>query len=372
MAEISRPWSGVVLGDSGPYSDDQWTDTWSTLLGPVLATQGVFQDQLSVLMLGGMAASPVTIDTGRALVNGIWYESDVSVDVAIPTPAGNPRVDRIVLRADWGFQTVRITRIEGVEGAPPTPPALVQIDGVTWDLPLWQVHITVGGVISFYRDERAYIGQYEPTGNSPTRIYLEETFFLYRNIMLTGDVIGSFLLTLAGNGTLEALSSLPPSGNFRFNAAAAANTIDMMTGNLRPETFNFRTLFLVKNPNSHANVDRVIGWVTGADDLTPLNGVFFRADGAGNWFAVTRAAGVETITDTAQALDDVWREFKIVQTGTDVVVFLIDDVVVATHRTDIPSGSAVELHMNVFDDGAGAAANTNFMQVQLCKVVGDR
>ncbi len=171
MAEVSRPWSGAVTGDSGPYSDDQWTDVWKTLLGPVVATQGVFQDQLNVFALGGLAASPVTIDTGRALVNGIWYESNTSVNVAIPTPAVNPRVDRIVLRADWAAQTVRITRIAGAEGAAPTPPALVQNDGVTWDLPLWQVHITVAPVLTIFRDERAFIGQYEPTGNSPTRIH---------------------------------------------------------------------------------------------------------------------------------------------------------------------------------------------------------
>ena len=149
MSESSRPWSGIVTGDSGPYSDDQWSDIFATFLAHIVASQGVWEGQLNELVASG-AVTPVAINTGPALVDGVWYESDASEDVAIPSPAVNPRVDRIVLRKDWALQTVRLTRLAGAESALQVPPApaLVQNDGVTWDLPLWQIHITVAGVIT--------------------------------------------------------------------------------------------------------------------------------------------------------------------------------------------------------------------------------
>ena len=374
MAEISRPWSGTVTGDSGPYSDDQWTDVWKALLGPVIASEGVFQDQLNDLVLGGLPATPVTINTGRALVNGIWYESDASVSIAIPTPAANPRVDRIVLRADWALQTVRLTRIAGAEGAAPTPPAITQNDGVTWDLPLWQVFVTVGAVISTWRDERRFIGQYVPVGVTLERVYLEEDFFLPKTGNVTGDLINSFVVVIVANGLVNTFSSATFGGGgatLRFSAANATNRALFTTLAGRPDVIDAQTLIRCKQPTSDAEVDRAIGYVSAQGDLTPTNGVFFRSDGAANWFAVTRSGGVETITDTGQALDDTFRAFEIRQTGTDLVTFLIDGVVVATHQDDIPAAS-LALLAEIFDSGAGTAGANDYMDVDLIRMTGDR
>lgn len=119
------------------------------------ATEGVLYGIGNNLAVTG-ASSPVAVNTGSALVYGIWYENDASVNVTIPTPASNPRIDRVVLRASWSAQTVRITRIAGTEAASPTAPALTQVANTTWDIPLYQVRITTGGVITL-TDERTYI-----------------------------------------------------------------------------------------------------------------------------------------------------------------------------------------------------------------------
>jgi len=100
-------------------------------------------------------------------------------------------------------------------------------------------------------------------------------------------------------------------------------------------------------------------------------GIFFRADGAANWFAVTRAGGVETATDTGQALDNAWRTFEIRQTGSILVSFLIDGVVVATHQTNIPAADLM-LRAGIMDSGAGTAAVNNYLDVDYARVQGDR
>lgn len=376
MAETSRPWDGTVTGDAGPYSDDQWTDVWKTLIGPTIASEGVFRSQLNELDLSGVA-SPVSINTGRALVDGSWYQSDSSVSVTIPTPAANPRVDRIVLRKSWAAQTIRITRIAGTETASPVPPALSQIDGTTWDLPLWQVFITTGGVITHNRDERSFLGQYEPAGYSTVDDWYSEDEFDWPNVssLADGEEVKQWGLHVDA-GASNTITLLNESGTIagaiRLSHGADINDfIGITTGNFRPDQGNARMLFRMKEPNTHANLDRVVGSVGSVNTLTPAEGVFFRQEGAANFFAVTRSGGGETTTDTGQAPTNVYKRFEIHWRSNVSVTFLIDGVVVATHRTDIPNNQNQLISVGILDDGV-APTSQAYLDIDLFTARGAR
>lgn len=156
MAERSLVWTTNATGDgtSGGYSAANWVQMTRQMFITNPATEGVLYGIGNNLAVTG-SASPVAVNTGSGLVYGIWYENDSSINVTIPTPASNPRIDRVVMRANWAAQTVRITRIAGTEAASPIAPALTQTANTTWDIPLYQVRITTGGVITL-TDERAY------------------------------------------------------------------------------------------------------------------------------------------------------------------------------------------------------------------------
>ncbi len=379
MAERSRPWDGIVTGDAGPYSFEQWTNVWKTAVSPVIATAGVFQDQLNVLDLSSVAASPVSVASGRALVNGIWYESDAAVSVGIPDAIVNPRVDRIVARADWVLQTVRITRIAGAEAAAPVAPALVQIDGTTWDLPLWQVGVAVGpaSVLTFFRDERSFIGQYEPVGVSDQRVYIESEFYLPDTAMVNNDRFDNWEIEIAGTGVVNALDLAgfgSGAATLRYIGGGPGATVSIRNRNHRPDVIDAHLIIRSKQPNTDVALDRILGFQDSAISLAPANGVFFRSNGTANWFAVTRAAGVEagSAIDTGQALDNVWRKFEIRQVDTSVVTFLIDDLVVATNRVNIPSATSQFLRHGIFDDGAGAPAIADYMDIDRTTLRGNR
>lgn len=145
MAEISRVWGGSVTGDAGPYTLDHWSDIWDSLFNRRVANGGVLRGDRGELATTG-TVSPVTTQAGTALVNGTWYDNNAAINTAISTPGGATRVDLIVLRKSWAAQTIRLTRVAGVEGS--GAPALTQSAGVTWDIPLAQVSITTGGVIT--------------------------------------------------------------------------------------------------------------------------------------------------------------------------------------------------------------------------------
>lgn len=374
MTELSRPWSGTATGDAGPYSDDQWSDIFATFLAHLVASQGVWEGQLNELIATGVV-SPVAINTGRALVDGVWYESDASETIAIPSPAVNPRVDRIVLRKDWALQTVRLTRIAGAESAAQVPPApaLVQIDGTTWDLPLWQIHITTGGVITLWHDEREFIGQYVPADFiSDTVVLIDDDF--YGPNYVTGETRNVWAAVIDPSGGINALDEAGfGAGGITFDhdGVNANDGADLAAGQQRPEEINANPRFRAKEPNTDANLDRLLGFGDGALDITPPNGIFFRSVGAGNWFAVTRAANVETAQDTGQALTNVWKKLEIKQQGSSVITFLIDDVIVAVSTTNIPSAVAQALRMEIMDSGVAPAA-AQYQHVDYVRMTGDR
>lgn len=166
MVEESRPWPGTVVGDAGPYTDDDWDDIWEALFGSGTTgsgreDKGVIRNFLNELEVTGVA-TPVQVDTGSALVHGKYYRNTTPVNVNVPIPTVAVRIDMIVLRSNWIAQTTRIYRIAGVEGG--GEPALVQNDGVTWDIPLARLDVNLAGVITV-TDRRVWL--YQLMNNAP-------------------------------------------------------------------------------------------------------------------------------------------------------------------------------------------------------------
>lgn len=156
MAEVSFLWqtNGTGDGTDTGYTQTQMFEWLRSFLTPSATNLGgVAPDYQNKLAVSG-TSSPVSVATGAALVYGIPYVNTAAVNVAIPTPSGATRIDRIVLRADYTAQTVRITRIAGTEGG--AGPSLTQSAGTTWDIPLAQVSITTAGVVTV-TDQREWL-----------------------------------------------------------------------------------------------------------------------------------------------------------------------------------------------------------------------
>ncbi len=150
MTELSLPWDGQVLGDSGPYTAEEWADGWGHLFTskwyPSSSVSGILMEGSYLQVTCAGAVSPVSVAVGAAIVDGTLYSSNAIVTVAIPTPAAATRNDLIVLRKDWATQTVRIYRIAGVEGG--GVPGAILTHGTTWDFTLAYVTVTTLGAIT--------------------------------------------------------------------------------------------------------------------------------------------------------------------------------------------------------------------------------
>jgi hypothetical protein len=155
MTERSLFWDGDVtgagIGDCGPYSQAHLMDRFFRAILNGTGNRGVLKNHRNELVVSG-ATSPLTVESGGVVCYGMFQDVDAAVNVSIPTPsATKTRYDRIVARRSWAAQQVRIARISGVARGPleppPTVPALVQIAGTTWDIPLAVVLVNdAGGV----------------------------------------------------------------------------------------------------------------------------------------------------------------------------------------------------------------------------------
>lgn len=161
MAQFSGFWTtGGATGDQvAGYTQAHWS-TAGSIFAACSGFEGVAPgwEGTAEFLTTDAGGGNLSVGTGAAMVDGKWFENDAAVTVNIPTPAaGKERIDRIVARTVWANFTVRITRIVGTAAAIPVAPAITQTSGATYDIPLYQVRITDGGVITL-TDERVFAG----------------------------------------------------------------------------------------------------------------------------------------------------------------------------------------------------------------------
>lgn len=153
MAEKSMLWSAPTSGDgSSSYTEDETTRLFRAVFG-ALGKGGVILGYDNELAVSG-TSSPVSVNTGAAFVYGYFYWNTASVSVTVPTPVLGTTLHKIILRADWSAKTVRIARIAGSDGSP-VPPSVTQNPGVIYEIPLAEISITTGGVITV-TDSRSF------------------------------------------------------------------------------------------------------------------------------------------------------------------------------------------------------------------------
>jgi len=177
MTEWSQPWDGVAAGDAAaraPYSATEWDDMWEDTFGS-WGDCGMIRNVGGQLEVSGIA-SPVVVATGAALVKGKFFRNVSAKSLSVASPSGATRTDYIVLRSCWGAtgicgyetyvgsgeicgpQKIRICHKQNPNEGTGVPPALVQTDGIVWEIPLAIIDITVGGVITV-TDARNWVRQ---------------------------------------------------------------------------------------------------------------------------------------------------------------------------------------------------------------------
>ncbi len=156
MAERSAFWTTNNTGDgpSAGFGADRTQEAYKYLFN-VDASTGYVAEVVGLNTLAVTGGSGnVSVASGAALVNGVFYVNDASKSVSISTPGSATRIDRIVLRYSSAAQTVRAVQLAGTEGG--GAPTLTQ-NSTTYEVSLARISTTTGGVITIQADERAFL-----------------------------------------------------------------------------------------------------------------------------------------------------------------------------------------------------------------------
>lgn len=157
---------------AAPYTVDQF----ARLTALVHATSGKYVlpeelNNLEVTSPGGTAT--VNVNSGKAFIEGYWYENDASVSLTIAANASTyGRWDRIIVEIDTEAETATLRVLQGVPARTPDPPTL-NTCATKLQLSLARVYMPAAGVQtqSYYvHDERhfannAYHQNYCSTNN---------------------------------------------------------------------------------------------------------------------------------------------------------------------------------------------------------------
>ncbi len=149
MSEQSIFWTTNAVGDGlvGGYTMAQ-TQAWMRALWlNDNTTEGVLLGYQNALAVTNPADHDLAINTGAAIVYGFFYQNTASVTKTPALPVVGTTGWRLVLRASWAAQTVRITLLESADGVPAAP-AVTQVDATTWDISLATGTTTTGGVVA--------------------------------------------------------------------------------------------------------------------------------------------------------------------------------------------------------------------------------
>ena len=146
MAEKSLFWytdgfTGATGDGAAPYTQEEFRAYNAANHG-----DGVVAGVLNELSVGGIA-TPMTVATGRAWVNGFPYLNDAAVNLTVTTPSVGTTGGRIILRATWATAEVRLAVLMNTDGVAAIP-ALTQTSGTTWEISLASFTVTTAGVIA--------------------------------------------------------------------------------------------------------------------------------------------------------------------------------------------------------------------------------
>lgn len=220
MTEKSYWWTTGSTGDGATT----YTRVDLQRVAEILASggywEGVVPGYLNECAGASGGANTYNINTGGAVVDGKPYRSDAVVPVTIPSAVGggNTRIDRIVLRADWTAQTVRVTRIAGVDAASPTPPAATKSSGTTYDILLYQVVVDTAGNVNTQLDEREW-GRV-PVDNVAIEYASDNQTLQLKNLGITGAKIANDTITAT-----QIASSAVGNSELAANAVGESNII---------------------------------------------------------------------------------------------------------------------------------------------------
>lgn len=363
MAEQSYVWDSGAGGDASPHSEALTALLFAAVFGTnASANLGVAAGRLNELaptLTGG--ATTITVNTGWACVDGHPYSNDASKVITPVTPAVGTTGRRLVLRADWSAQTVRIVEISSADGTA-TIPAPTQASGTTYEIPICSYTVTTGGAIAAFNDERAFSSSVPSLARQLTEMLKANTEELlvysdFASMPPAGGSIDIGFKTLVGTPTQSATAdetSIRMAPATSSNIAIGTQYSDAAVPDQNPYCIMIMGSDATATPAN--NLHTLFGFWNSYTIASPT-GAYLRKETTGNWFFVTDGGSEET-TDLGFADFSGGEVVEIYTPDAGVTWYCaIDGAQVAQHGTQVPA-AATGLYVGLGCEAGGGGGFT--------------
>jgi len=214
------------------------------------------------------------------------------------------------------------------------------------------------------------------SGSSNSNLYDYKTSFKLQDDFGTGTATDGNVGDLGWLLPFATASSVRPSDNvpiirpgiFRLGTTAVSGTpayICLSTDLLVNSTALNTVIWVIRLNTNDGNVTVRNGLQNASAGNPPLDGIFFeKLDADVNWFCVTRNSGVQTRTNSGISIDTLFHTFSWVRTISGVI-FSIDNNVVATNTTNIPTISLVPEAYIINSAAANKTMDIDYFQMTM-------
>ncbi len=151
MTESSILWGGIIIGDHGPYTAEEFSAFISAIYQENKATQGPIYGYLGGLEVTNIGGLTVRMASGKAIVDGCGYSNTANLDFVTTAPGAGSNYYTLVLQKDYTARTIRAVMLGPSSTAYPT----VTQDASVWEIELAQIEVDIAG-FAWVTDARVF------------------------------------------------------------------------------------------------------------------------------------------------------------------------------------------------------------------------
>ena len=127
--ETSSAWSSdIEVGDIG----------YGERFDFLFAHQGIIENYKRELSAKTKGFN-IIIEPGKVIIEKKIYQNHNQISMTVNRENKELRYDCILLNVDYAMQVVRLVIIQGVEAARPSYPSVTQLEGVSYQMPLYYI-----------------------------------------------------------------------------------------------------------------------------------------------------------------------------------------------------------------------------------------
>lgn len=232
MSETSYFHNGATTGDAvnAPYSSELWSKVFSAIHSSGESGVIPFNKNMLAATFSAVGGNHVSINTGAAVVGGVYYNNSASIDFYLSANNSNyARLDVVVIRVDWTSHTARLAYRTGTPTLLLSFPELTKEIGTFYEMPV--VYIYNPAASSGIALGSLHLYDARPFLNTPNHANTYATDNMHPNSEFIGQSYNpnNYFPDMWGY-TVGAGDSITPTVKFNNQSRGVTHTVNNVSG----------------------------------------------------------------------------------------------------------------------------------------------